>query len=282
MTGYVYVTLLLLVLIALGFVLSGGLILSKRSSSTVKSAELYKLVDKEAVPSQQTLQMSTLDLTPCGLGGLDIALVIDRSVSITSGPFIQMKDEAKAFVTSLSGSSTKFSVTAFSTTARQIKPLTDSFEEVIIAIDSIPIPTLDHGDGSTNWQDGLIKAKITLGDPTSNRPSNPDLIIFISDGEPNKYYNNISNENNLTGLTGSGGNFDQDSLNAAISIANTIKANGTTILTLGIGSRITEQNLIDISGQGTSGPAFEEYVILTTFNTLNDAFSKLTTSTCSQ
>ncbi|MFA7676215.1 MAG: hypothetical protein WCY28_02280 [Candidatus Shapirobacteria bacterium] len=62
MRGYIYVPLLLSVLIVLGFVLSGGFILSKKSSSTTESNELYTLVDKEAISPHQTLQMLTLDL----------------------------------------------------------------------------------------------------------------------------------------------------------------------------------------------------------------------------
>ncbi len=60
--GYIYIPFLILILVAFSFVLSGGFILSKKSSSTTESAELYTLVDKEAVSPHQTLQLSTLDL----------------------------------------------------------------------------------------------------------------------------------------------------------------------------------------------------------------------------
>jgi len=271
MTGYVYVTLLLLVLIALGFVLSGGVILSKKTSSTAKSAELYKLVDKEAVPPQQTLQMSTLDLTPCSLGGLDIAIVIDRSSSINGSELGQITTEVKSFINTLSTTSTEFSITVFGTTASVIKEFTSKIGELTDTLDKISTTTSEaNGPGATNWQDALIKAESTLPGR-----SNSDLIIFISDGTPTKYYDVNNN------LKGPGDSTDQATLKAAISIAERIKAEGTTILALGIGDNLVIENLNLISGTGTSGLSFSTYTISTNFNTINTDLSLITGTTCS-
>ncbi len=60
--GYIYVPLLLSILVLLGFVLSGGLILSKKSPTFDESMKTYTLVDKVVNPSNPTLQLSTLDL----------------------------------------------------------------------------------------------------------------------------------------------------------------------------------------------------------------------------
>jgi Mg-chelatase subunit ChlD len=261
--GYIYVNLLLVVLIALGFVLSGGFILSKRSSSTTESTELYKLVDKEANPSNPTLQLSTLDLTPCGLGGLDIVLVIDNSGSI-SGQNIEnkdylpdVKDALISFVDSFSGKSTLFSVTTFNNKADPIIPgFTDNLEEVKTKIGSI------RGGGSTNWQDALIKAKESLGS-TSNRPSNPDLVIFFSDGLPNTIV-----------LNGTTKRFDDgaaEAIDPAVIVANEIKsrADGTSIIAYGIGS-VVSQNLQKIS----------EDVVVTTFADFAADLAALTVASC--
>ncbi len=271
MRGYIYVNLLLVALIALGFVLSGGVVLSKRSSSTTKSAELYKLVDKEADPSNPTLQLSTLDLTPCGLGGLDIALVIDRSGSVNPN-LTSMTDDIKSFVSSFEGKSTQFSVTSFSDDSSIDQSFTENLELITGvggAIDRI------HLGGSTNWQGALIKAQTTL----PNRSEIPDLIIFISDGEPNLYYDDTGR------IAGPGHDFDQNSLDAAILIANSIKENGATILSIGISTTSTSLGkLYDISGRKEDGPGpildIDRYVLLTSFASLGDALSKLTTSTC--
>ena len=260
MRGYVYIPLLISVLIAFGFVLSGGLILSKKSSSTVETNEQYTLVEAEPLPSHSTLQLSTLDFTAtkvCGLNGFDIALVIDKSNSINPNRD-KMVNDLKSFVSSFSGSTTQFSVTKFSTTAEVIQGFTDNLDQVNNAIGLISL------DGTTNWEDALTKAKGTL----PNRPSNPDLIIFASDGNPNtiipdKYLNN--------GVI--------EALNRAITVADIIKSNGATILTLGIGSDIFRENLEKISGT-TSGPVLDNYVILTDFNNLAANLAAIAGSTC--
>jgi len=60
MKGYVYVPFLLLILVAFGFVLSGGFILSEESSSTTESTDQYTLVEETGSSSNQTLQILTL------------------------------------------------------------------------------------------------------------------------------------------------------------------------------------------------------------------------------
>lgn len=60
--GYIYIPFLILILVALGFVLSGGFILSKKSPTFDESMKTYTLVDKVVNPSNPTLQLSTLDL----------------------------------------------------------------------------------------------------------------------------------------------------------------------------------------------------------------------------
>ena len=256
MTGYVYVTLLLLVLIALGFVLSGGLILSEESPPVGKITERHILVDKEASPPDQTLQLSTLDFITqaCGSGGYDIALVIDNSGSV--GQYLdQMLVDINSFVDSFSGKSTQFSVTKFSTNASiLISDFTDDLSMVKSKISSI------GGGGSTNWEDAMIKAKTTL-DSTSNRPSIPDLVIFASDGNPN--------------ITNSGGS----PLGTAVAIANEIKINGARIISYGIGSGINEQNLKAISGSIPEVTGDTD-VILTDFANFGTDLQSLTTTIC--
>lgn len=258
--GYIYVNLLLVVLIALGFVLSGGFILSKRSSSTTKSAELYKLVEKEASSSSQTLQLSTLEFTPqvCGGGGYDIALVIDKSWSVLEN-IDKMLQDINSFVDSFSGKSTLFSVTKFSSSAEKlVSEFTDDFTMVKSKISSIT------SDGSTNWEDALVKAKETL-DSSSNRPSFPDLVIFASDGEPNK------------------SNSPGDELQTAVAVADVIKKNGARIVTVGIVGQdgINKEKLQAISGstEGIPGTISTD-VILTNWTNLGTDLQSIITKIC--
>ena len=271
MKGYIYIPLLLVVLIALGFVLSGGFVLSKRNFSTTKSTELHKLIDKEAAPSKSTLQLSTLEFVPCSLGGLDIALVIDRSSSIDSSELAQIKTEVKSFINTLSNTSTEFSITVFGTTASVIKEFTSKIDELTNALDSISTTNSQvNGPGATNWQDALIKAESTFP-----HRSNSDLIIFISDGTPTKYHDTSGN------LAGPGDHTDQPTIDAAVLVAERIKSKGITILALGIGDNLVIENLNLISGIGISGLSFSTYTISTNFNTINTDLSVITATTCS-
>lgn len=254
-----YVTLLLLVLIAFGFVLSGGLILSKESSSSSSSTDQYVLVDpEETFPSHSTLQLSTLNFTSqvCGLGGLDIAIVIDSSGSINSSELHQMKNAMIAFTTALTGSSTQFSVTKFSTTAQVVQGFTDNISQVNSAINSI------DGGGTTNWQDALIKAQSTL----PNR-SNSDLVIFASDGNPNH-----------TGPSGDSTN-ESTAVGDAVVVANAIKAGGAKIIALGIGDKLNTGNLQAISGPNI-GTDLNADVIISDFDTLAADLAAFAANTC--
>jgi len=271
MKGYVYIPLLLVVLIALGFVLSGGVVLSKQFFLPIKNTGLYKLVDKEALPSNSTLQLSTLDFVRCSLGGLDIALVIDNSGSIDPSNLSQVKNAVTSFITAFSGTSTQFSVTKFATSALVIKEFTNNLNEINSIINSIPETSTTDGTGATNWQDALIKAKSTLLS-SLNRPSISDLIVFVSDGNPTVAGPPPVDLSNYP---------HPNSLSEAVIVANTIKAGGVKILALGIGNSISVQNLQKIAGSssGVNG-VLNTDVILTNFNTLAADLAALTTSTC--
>lgn len=149
--------------------------------------------------------------------GLDIALVIDSSGSIDTAELSEMKNAFKSFVADLlPGTPSMFSVTDFDNTASVLQTFTSDVSLINNAID---IPA---SGGSTNWQDGLSKAFGTF-DPRSE-PGHPNLIVFASDGEPNKYGNNY----------GSGADFSQYAFDQAVEQANIIKSGGIRIITLGI------------------------------------------------
>ncbi len=242
-----YVSLLILILIAFGFILSGGLILSKESSSTIETQAKYTLIDSEPQSSNPTLQLSALDFSSqiCGLGAYDIALVIDRSGSV-SGDIETYKSALTSFIDNLSSSQTNFSVISFSTSATIDQGFTDNFPQIKTIISNI------GSSGSTNWQDALIKTKSIFP-----HRSNPDLIVFLSDGNPN-----------------AGGG-----LSGAIPVANDIKASGIKILTIGIGSGVNVDNLKAISGP-IIGTDLTADVILSDFTTLASDLSAFAANTC--
>lgn len=192
--------------------------------------------------------------------GLDIALVIDNSTSISNTELNQMKNAMTAFTNALNGTPTQFSVTRFATNATVIRTFTSNISSVNSAINGIP----DDG-GTTNWEDGLTKAGSTL----PNR-SNPDLVIFASDGNPT-----------ISSAGGFNGDQPNEHLAPAITKANAIKATGARILAIGIGNQLSTDNLKAISGPNVNtGNVLTSDVITSDFSTLASDLATFAAQTC--
>ena len=174
--------------------------------------------------------------------GIDIALVIDVSGSINSGEYSQMVTAFNGFVDAfLPGTPAKISVTQFSDTAFVVQEFTDDKNVIKSAISSRVF------SGMTNWVDGLLKAHSTF--QTNPRPAEPDLVIFASDGNPNRP---------------SGGKHIENSIIAA----NNMKKDGIRILALGIGGDLKKNNLVFISGSNIDTGGLDTDVITTNFEDL--------------
>jgi len=157
--------------------------------------------------------------------GLDIALVLDSSGSISTPELNQMKDAFETFVdTFLPETPTQFSVTDFDDTATMLQGFTSDTSLINTAINT---PT---SGGYTNWEQGLLEAQGTF-DPRLN----PNLVIFASDGNPNR----IGNPTQQVSET--------EAVNAAMVVANALKNSGTRIIALGIGDDLSVANLEKIS-----------------------------------
>jgi len=196
--------------------------------------------------------------------GLDVTLILDNSGSVGAN-LDDMKADFKSFVDTLANTPTQFSVVYFNDTAHVQQVFGVSASAIKTAIDNVPAAS-----GSTNWQDGLLKAKL-MTDP---RPTVPNLVVFSSDGDPNKYYTNISNESSPTGLTGPGNGFDTASHNAAISVANAIKSSGTRIITLGIGIGSDMQSRMEAISSS------DAYYNASNFSNLSTALNTIVNKLC--
>src|SRR3990172_9462401 len=158
--------------------------------------------------------------------GVDIALVIDSSGSIEGGELTQIKNAFLGFVSALlPATPTQFSVTEFDTTAS----VTQSFTSNTTAINNA-INAASSG-GYTNWEDGLVKAQSTY-DP---RLDKPNLVLFASDGNPNRVDNGTSVS-------------ESQAVSEAVIVANSLKSDGTRVVALGIGNDLDLDNLKAISG----------------------------------
>lgn len=182
--------------------------------------------------------------------GLDIALVLDNSGSIDASELSSMKSAMNAFVTAFAGTPTQFSVTSFGTTATVEQAFTANTANVTAAINGIT-----EDAGSTNWEDGLVKAQGTF-DP---RPAKANLVVFASDGNPNRVDNGTSVSEVIA-------------VDQAVQVANTIKAGGTKVIALGIGNNLDTANLQAISSVSD--------VITSDFATLAADLAELASELC--
>ena len=185
--------------------------------------------------------------------GIDIALVLDSSGSISSSDMVIMKDAFIGFVDILlPNTPTQFSVIDFDDYAVIVQSFTNNKTAIINAINT---PT---SGGCTNWEDGLLKANDTF-DP---RIEKPDLVLFASDGNPNTVYGGSPC-----------GTSEAVAVSAAVTVANTMKLNGIRITTLGIGNNIDSANLIAISSS-------DAYYDVNEFDELEETLETIASELC--
>jgi len=187
--------------------------------------------------------------------GLDISLVLDSSGSIDEANLDTMKEAFNTFVnTFIPGTPTQFSVVDFDDKARLLQAFSGNVDSITPKINE-PV-----SGGATNWQDALLVAQNSFTGGTDK----PNLVIFASDGNP-------------TVNNGHDGNSEPDKTNGndltnAIAAANSIKANGTRIITLAVGNGISTANLEKISSP--------DAVYLSDFDTLASDLADLANDLC--
>lgn len=188
--------------------------------------------------------------------GLDIALILDNSTSIDSSELSTMKSAMTAFTAAFAGTPTQFSVSRFATTAQVLQSFTANITDVNSAINGISV-----AGGYTNWEDGLLKGQSTLPNRT-----NPDLVVFASDGNPNR----VDNGTDVN---------ESQAVSEAALVANSIKTNGARILALGIGNDLDTANLQAISGPNVNTGLTSD-VITSNFATLADDLAEYAIQLC--
>ena len=195
--------------------------------------------------------------------GLDVALVLDHSTSLSAQDLQDEKDAAKAFVSAfLPGTPTLIGVVSFGTSASLLQDLTSNTTDINNAIDSITL------SGSTNWADALTTATgILEGGSDRDDSQNPDLIVLFSDGEPN-----------------TGGSIE-DAADAAKTSTSSMPIR---ILGVGIGSGISTSSFATITNGGSTvfsppsavGPNTD--VVLSDFANLANDLAGLAAALCDE
>ena len=210
--------------------------------------------------------------------GLNILLVLDRSGSI-GGSETSYANAAKAFVNSLNGTPSQIGIMSFSAGAdasqnsfyttgvnsyqdgsgdatRTRAPLSLATPGNAALLNSTIDNVYNNVGGGTNWDLALQKASQAAGfttDIATGQTTKPDLVAFITDGNPTA---------RSTAGTDSGSQVELIDLTAGMSSANSVKnvtARGTTkvkMYALGVGSGVTSENLKVVSGP-TAGEDYD-------------------------
>ena len=216
---------------------------------------------------------------------MNILLVLDRSGSIS--PFRNTyRDAAKAFVNALDGTPTQIGIVSFSVAANSYQDGSGSS-----SLTQSPLDLSDSGSagdlndtiedvyanpsGGTNWDRALQKASQAKGfsaDAATGQTTNPDVVVFITDGNPTA---------RSTDGTDSGSDVDLIDLTAGMASANLVKSKQARALTklkmyaLGVGAGVTAENL-----KAVSGPLLGEDYETPTVAQLTAKLTELAARTC--
>jgi hypothetical protein len=205
--------------------------------------------------------------------GLDMVLVIDSSGSMDATELDQMQQAFKDFVSAfLPETPSEMAVVEFDNEANVIQTFTSNETDLNTAIDS----TLSGGQ--TNWDDALLDARLLF----PHRATYKDLIVFASDGNPNRRGGHPLGP--LPGHNGASvGVTEQLAMDFATDESDQAKTDNIRILALGIGSGLDAANLKAISGNVEHPPApIDENVdvITSDFSTLATDLADLANQLC--
>ncbi|MBO3088857.1 DUF7927 domain-containing protein [Cellulomonas dongxiuzhuiae] len=204
-----------------------------------------------------TWQQSRVNPAPLQQCGLNVALVLDLSGSVTASQLVDLKAAADTFVDSLVGTPSQMALFSFSSAtpaqgASQNYPgLTQVSTQAGADVFKSRYASWTSG-GGTNWDRGLAAAAEAAG--------TYDLTVVITDGDPTYYSQPAQGPGNYTRLR---------EMENGIFSANELKAEGSRVLAVGVGAGVadaaTARNLAAISGptayDGTNSSAADYYQV---------------------
>ena len=200
------------------------------------------LSSQDQLPTDYTGGIIDPSAPPTRCGGT-VTVVLDTSSSIPAqGGATSLVNAALGFIDAFSGTPTYlrivgFDVSAYSyypTTAGQYVNILNSTADLTAMrtkIDNQDLSTARWG-GGTNWEDGLWQAfRTTSGTAFSQLP---ELVVFISDGEPNRNRTNTPNDGDAR--------FNTTDLSRAVTAANYGRGTGARIVGILVGSDASTTN----------------------------------------
>lgn len=231
--------------------------------------------------------------------GLKVMLVLDESSSIsTFGATDEVRDAAAGFTEALLGTGSPVAITVFESRGRPGPPEVTTgagYAEVTegnlgtftdwihnrnqpagvsgynpqATVTTFPTPR-----GTTNWQDAFRQVERTKDGP-------PNLVVFVTDGDPNTYTNAAGNLVYDTGPSGS----LENATNAAVEAAEEVKAHGSRVFAIGVGSAVdnpeSAARLQRVSGpvEGAN-PTAADYTLVTDFAGLRAELAGIVARLC--
>ena len=200
------------------------------------------LSSQDQLPTDYTGGIIDPSAPPTRCGGT-VTVVLDTSSSIPAqGGATSLVNAALGFIDAFSGTPTYLRIVGFDVSAYSYYPTTAGQYVNILnptaaltamrtKVDNQDLSTARWGSG-TNWEDGLWQAfRTTSGTAFSQLP---ELVVFISDGEPNRNRTNTPNDGDAR--------FNTTDLSRAVTAANYGRGTGARIVGILVGSDASTTN----------------------------------------
>ncbi|GAA4141453.1 vWA domain-containing protein [Leifsonia shinshuensis] len=213
--------------------------------------------------------------------GMDVALVLDLSASVGSN-LPTLKTAADSFADAFVGTPSRMAAYSFSAESPSTQAATGTVDTNRPALQSVSTQAgadafkaeyAGWGLGAgTNWDAALQRV--------ADSGVHYDAVVVLTDGNPTRWGG--------TTLHGNGSSTHFTDTEAAIFSANVLKAQGTRVISFGVGSGvsgITSLNLAAISGQeafdaATGNVATADYFQIPDFSGAGDELRKLALANC--
>jgi len=179
---------------------------------------------------------------PTRCGGT-VTVVLDTSSSIPNqGGATSLVNAALGFIDAFSGTPTFMRIVGFDVSAYSYYPTTaghyvnilnpsNDLSAMRTKVDNQDLSNARWG-GGTNWEDGLWQAfRTNAGTPFSQLP---ELVVFISDGEPNRNRTNTSNDGDAR--------YNTTDLSRAVTAANYGRGTGARVVGILVGNDASTTN----------------------------------------
>jgi len=200
------------------------------------------LSSQDQLPTDYTGGIIDPSAPPTRCGGT-VTVVLDTSSSIPSqGGATSLVNAALGFIDAFSGTPTYLRIVGFDVSAYSYYPTTagqyvnilnpsTNLTAMRTKIDNQDLSNARWG-GGTNWEDGLWQAfRTTSGTAFSQLP---ELVVFISDGEPNRNRTNTPNDGDAR--------FNTTDLSRVVTAANYGRGTGARIVGILVGNDASTTN----------------------------------------